>query len=76
MKNFGFPDKEDFLQELNNFRQLRNSMTHDLMHVDLDAKPESMDKKIDKIRKSAEEILARYNVISAGIANTWKDTRQ
>jgi uncharacterized protein with HEPN domain len=76
LKNFGFPDKEDFLNELNNFRQLRNSMTHDLMHVDLTTKPQELDKKIEKIRKSAEEILARYNAISSGIANAWNASRQ
>lgn len=68
---FGFPDKESFLSEVGKFAKLRNKSMHSLMHADLGENTEKFLQNLSKIAEGAESILAKYNAITAGLAEIW-----
>ncbi len=76
LEQFGFPDKSNFLKELGSFSEIRNRITHDLMKLNLKSNTNQFDQDLEKIGKSAEEILSKYNSIVVGITVIWQQSQK
>jgi hypothetical protein len=68
---FEFPQKADFFASLEEFGGLRNKVMHNLMRLDPNDNTTDLDKDIVRISEIAEDVLAKYNVISAGLVAIW-----
>ncbi|MGD0976739.1 MAG: hypothetical protein ABR875_00360 [Minisyncoccia bacterium] len=70
---FEFPNRNDFLACLEEFRRLRNEVMHNLMGVDPNDTTMKLDKGLARIAEISEDILAKYNVICAGLITIWNN---
>ena len=71
LRCFDFPNKEDFLNSLDEFKKIRNQVMHNLMQVDPDDKTNKFDKDMQKVGEIAEDVLSKYNTIVGGITAIW-----
>jgi len=71
LKYYEFPSKQDFLRDLGEFNKLRKQIVHNLMKLNLNAPTTQFDQDLKRIGVLAEEILTKYNTITAGIATIW-----
>jgi len=71
LKNFTFPQKRDFLELLQEFKKLRNQAMHNLMQLDPNDATKNIDADLARIAELAEDLLAKYNVISSGLITIW-----
>ena len=71
---FEFPQKEDFMDLLQEFKELRNQAMHNLMQLDPQDTTNKIDKDLERIVEIAEDILAKYNTISTGLVSIWNAT--
>ena len=69
---FGFADKDDFLKLLTSFNKVRIKVIHELMKLNLNANGSNFDTDLANIKRMAEDILAKYNIITSGIADAWQ----
>lgn len=68
---YEFPSRSDFLKDLQDFNRLRNQAIHNLMKLNLNAPSNQFDADLSRISGLAEEILTKYNTITAGIIAIW-----
>ena len=71
LQYYEFPSKIDLMKDLSDFNKLRNQVIHNLMKLNLNAPSTQFDTDLGRISKLAEEILTKYNTITAGIATIW-----
>lgn len=69
---FEFPNKKDFIDCLEEFKNLRNQVMHNLMQLDPTDSTQKFDKDLARIAEIAEDILMKYNSISRGITTIWE----
>ena len=67
-----FPGKKDFMDCLVRFNKLRNPIMHELMKRDPNDAAKNLDREVDNFVNTAEDILARFNTITAGILVAWR----
>jgi uncharacterized protein with HEPN domain len=71
LKNFDFPNKNDYLGRLKEFKSLRNQIMHNLLEVDPNDQTKKIDNDLEKIVKISEDLLTKYNVIVTGLTTAW-----
>lgn len=70
LEGYEFPDKQAFLKDIDEFAKARNNLFHRLFEKDEEVT--KLDSDLIKMQSLAEEILAKYNVIIAGIITVWQ----
>lgn len=68
LSKYEFPDKKDFIGELNEFNLLRTKYIHNFLNIPSD-ELEKVGLEIDQVYKLAESILNRYDGIARAIAD-------
>lgn len=73
LKNYAFPDKVDFIDDLGKFNKLRNKYIHNFLKMDAsnDKELEKGNKELIEIIKISERIITKYDRISQGIRDSW-----
>lgn len=73
LKNYDFPDREGFIDDLCKFNQLRNKYVHNFLKLDA-SNPEEVNKgnnELAEVIKISERIITKYDRISQGIREDW-----
>lgn len=73
LKNYDFPDKESFIQDLADFNELRNKYVHNFLKIESSdpAEIEKADKELWKVINISERIITKYDKIVQGIKDSW-----
>jgi len=70
LDNYEFPDKNEFMRLLKQFKTTRNRILHNLLSL-TQSELKHLDKDFNDIRETAEELLSRYDAITRGITSAW-----
>lgn len=70
LNKYEFPDKKEFIAELDEFNKLRIKFVHNFLSIS----PQEFDKvglEIERLHNLAESVLTRYDGIVKGIMDQW-----
>lgn len=70
LKGYEFPDKEDFISDLEIFNKVRRKVAHRLLAL-TPKELEEIDEELEKMRSAGERIFDRYDTIVRGINASW-----
>ncbi len=71
LQRYEFPMKNSFLNDLNDFKNMRNTVAHDLLALKQEQLPKA-DKDLFQIRITGEKLLDQYDTIVRGIKANWR----
>ncbi len=71
LRNYDFPDKKDFMTELDEFNKLRITYIHRLLSTNPDAIVSKIDKDLANLKNLAESLLIRYDNLVKGVTSSW-----
>ena len=70
LKNYSFPDKEGFLEDLNDFNELRKRYVHNFLKI-APKDVERADRELIEVINISERIISKYDKITQGIRDGW-----
>jgi len=71
LDRYDFPDKKYFLDDLKIFKNKRNKIAHRLLSLTQKELDGEIDEDLKILRSTAEELLAKYDIIVKGVSGSW-----
>lgn len=72
LEYYEFPDKSELLNLIEKFSKARNNLFHKLLDKRTQEEINKLDVDLLEMQSTAEEVLQKYNVITAGITTIWQ----
>lgn len=71
LEKYEFPNKGDFIEELNSFNALRKKIVHNLLSRPSEELMSNIDRELQELRETAERIFSLSDLLAQGLTNTW-----